>query len=240
MMKALRLKLFAIIFISKITFCLADSNTKPTDAALWTGFQLNQNLPGKWTAGYEYQSRFTRNLTFHRGFFQFLSITWKPLNFFSATLEYRNVNAFDGVTHRLGIELNFKKKWKRLAAVKRSVFQSERYSLLTIEQPSGFPSNFWRERLLFKFDLNKDVKLIASAEVFFSAHKTIRFQRLRTQAGLSVDLSKNISLTALWLFQEEYYVPRADITNAYILSTTFDLPKWQRGKKKKEKQKSAS
>jgi hypothetical protein len=241
-MKRIRL-IFILFFVCRSSLLLGSeipSEAKSADAAIWAGFQLNQNLPGKWLASYEYQSRFTKNISFHRGHFNFLSLTWKPIDFFFACLEYRNVIAFDSNTHRLGIELNLKKKWKRVVLIKRTVFQSEHYSVNTLEQPSSFPANFWRERILLRYELQPKLKFTASTETFFTIGTSFYFQRLRTQVGLSYELTKQLTLNALWLFQEEFNTPGGDKTHAWVINTSFDLPNWWKKKKKKEKQKTES
>lgn len=235
--------LYCLIFISLHSNQLAGAtgtapSPKVSDAALWTSIQINQDLPRKWIVGYEYQSRFTRNISFHRGHFQFLSLTWKPLDFFSATAEYRQVIAFDGNTHRLGLELNFKQKWNGFSIIKRTAFQSEIFALNTTEQPQGFPSEFWRERIMLRYDLNSKLRLICSAEAFFKIPTPLIFRRFRSQIGSSYELSKRTTLTAMWLFQEEFNFDNADITHAWLITTTVDLPNWwKKKKKKKDKQK---
>jgi hypothetical protein len=211
-------------------------NDKISDAALWSGIQINQNLPGKWVLSYEYQSRFTRNISFHRGHFQFLSLTWKPLEYFNATLEYRNVLAFDGNTNRLGLELNLKKKWGRFQIIKRTAIQRDYYYLNLDQQPSGFPTDFWRERILFRYELSSRWKCIFSVESFFTVMPQITFRRLRTQTGVSFDATKKMTFSGIWLYQEEFNIPNPDITHAWVLGASIDLPNWWK-KKKKDKQK---
>lgn len=240
-MKGLYFSAFCLLVFQPI-MCLSSSgraNEKIPDAAVWAGFQINQNLPGKWLAGVEYQSRFTRNMSFHRGHFSFLSLTWKPLDYFTATAEYRQVNAFDGNTHRLGIELTLKRKWQNLSFYKRTVFQSEIYGVNPHDQRPEFPSDFWRERLMIRYDFMPAFRLLASAEFFFRLPNPLTFQRFRSQVGGSYELNKRVTLTALWLYQEEFGIRNPDITHAWVISTSVDLPNWWKKKKRQKKESSA-
>ena len=208
------------------------------EAGLWTGAQLNFDLPKNFSFSAQYQLRLDRDFYRVRGSYFSGALQYDiHKNYLSAEVEYRYRTSRWGDQHRFGIGLTGKYKYKKVSFSLRSVYQRGHEYFNSSYEPGREPTNYLRNRFQVKLDLKKRVELYASVEPYVRfSNKFNGVDRFRSIAGVGWEFIKTHHLQVFYLNQFSIGRKNPVMQHNTGISYSWDVPKfWKKSKKKETK-----
>lgn len=206
------------------------------DLQLWTGIEINKDLPKRFSAGVQYQLRLDNDATQLKGSYISANLGYAIVKkYLSVELEYRYVTSPDKDRHRFGIDLIGKYTWKKITFANRLSYQREHEYFNSRYESGHEPTNYIRNRFKFQYDLPKRFKVYSSIEPFIRISNKFRnIDRVRVVAGATWDFVKNHRFDLFYLYQTDINVTRPQIGHGLGLMYGWDIPKMKIKKTKKE------
>ena len=234
----MRSLLFSIFLISFTGF------GQTQDAQLWTGLGLNADISKKFSLKYETQTRFYKNASTLRTYYNEFSADYEFIKNLSAGLSYRysrkNKESYFAGENRICLNADYSLK---LAKTGLRLKTRARYQLgfqrtavvndvIYPDMGSAFRCKF---DLKYKNDKFKRILPFLGYELF-KAIQPVGYKGLdgyRLYAGLDFDLPARHELSFKYIYEMDYG-NQQDITHNYLLQYNYSLPsKWFDKKKKK-------
>ncbi len=217
-------RLVSLTLLFLIPFSAISASNREQDLSLWLWFQVEKKIGKNQYAEFQYQTRFTENVTrFDRSNIYFIYGIKVLKNLQLETLYQLNTNYLQdqhtfyiGATHktRLG---------KKSAIFNRTSFQTVRNYFTGIHQ---FDESYfeWRNRIRMMYKFNKIFTAAASAEPYlkFSSDRRMHLSRIRLVSQFRVRYNKYQSFTLFYLVQPDivsFSRPAVD----YAMGVTYHL-----------------
>lgn len=199
-------KLLTGTLIGTIMFFTATAQTSkadPKDAQGWYGLGVKLDLPKKWTAEFDYQTRFINNLSTYNGSYFSAGINRKLGKILEAGLEYRLALVQKGTYHRVSAGLEASKKWKPIELSWRLLVQNQ---LQDFVDPTEVNQNegYWRSRWMVKYSLNKKWELFAATEPVMKFGGNNFVDNWRNTIGTKVKLAPRTKLELYYIYRPDY------------------------------------
>ncbi len=226
------------LFLLLVSVAMLPAQDYRHDAGLWTGVQLNLDLPRNFSFSTQYQLRLDNDLYRVRGSYFSGSLQYDIIKkYLSAEVEYRYKTSRWGDQHRFGIGLTAKYKYKKVSFSLRSVYQRGHEYFNSSYESGHEPTNYLRHRLQVKLDLKKRFELFASVEPYVRfSNKYNGIDRFRSIAGVGWEFVKTHHLQLFYLNQFSIGRKNPAMQHNTGISYSWDVPKfWKKNKKKDAK-----
>lgn len=129
-----------------------------------------------------------------------VALSYKLNKHFKVAADYRFSIRPDKYVQRIGASVTYRKGFGDLDA---SIKTRMQYSFT----PDLQEGTAWRNKLAFKYDVNKHLSPFLSGELFYSIANDIdQFDDYRLEAGCAYDLNKHNEFTLSWLYDHEFNV----------------------------------
>lgn len=235
------MKYSTIFFLCCFIFFLTPNDLSAqnrTDFGIWAGVQMSQKLYKGLTGRYSSEIRLDGNASYFQTVFFDVALNYKFHDFFNTTLGYRYNISLQRNRHRVYLDLNgsYSPGETRLTfrARVRALYQgSEFYNSL--------PSAVIRPRLYLNYNpkgkVANDFNFYIAGEIFYEISQNYnQVNQYRLAAGVTYDLSKEVTLNLRYIFQDEIGVAAPVQDHIICLELQVSLPKFD-FKKKKDKDK---
>ncbi|MBK7148484.1 MAG: DUF2490 domain-containing protein [Bacteroidetes bacterium] len=226
------------LFILLFSVAVLQAQDYRHEAGLWTGVQLNLDLPKNFSFSTQYQLRLDNDLYRVRGSYISGALQYDILKkYLSAEVEYRYRTSRWGDQHRFGIGLTGKYKYKKVSFSLRTVYQRGHEYFNSSYEPGHEPTNYLRNRFQVKLDLKKRFELFASGEPYVRfSNKYNGVDRFRSIAGVGWEFVKTHHLQVFYLHQFTIGRRNPAMQHNTGISYSWDVPKfWKKPKKKDAK-----
>ena len=202
-MKGLKI-LFCISILGTAELQAQATRTDPTDVQGWFGAGIDFDLPKKWQAGIEYQSRVENNIKTLKGSYYSFSLEKEVVKNLSLIGQYRLSSVQGEQFSRYGFGLAFDKKLGKVKTDLRLLYQNKQLDLVDpINQEPA--DNYVRARVRARKELSKKVDLIASFEPIYRMQQGVRIDNYRIQGGVRIHFNKAASLDLFYLNRPDYF-----------------------------------
>jgi hypothetical protein len=216
-MKGLKI-LFCISILGTAELQAQATRTDPTDVQGWFGAGIDFDLPKKWQAGIEYQSRVENNIKTLKGSYYSFSLEKEVVKNLSLIGQYRLSSVQGEQFSRYGFGLAFDKKLGKVKTDLRLLYQNKQLDLVDpINQEPA--DNYVRARVRARKELSKKVDLIASFEPIYRVQQGVRIDNYRIQGGVRINFNKAASLDLFYLNRPDYL--KSYKRQYHVLGTAF-------------------
>ncbi len=201
------------------------------DAGLWTTLNFEKKLNKKFAILLTEEFRMRENITRLNLFYTDLGISYKPAEFFKASISYRwidkyQVEGYFSFRHRFSLDLLFKKKIENFIVSYRHRLQREVRDINSTYD-GRLPEWYSRSKVEVKYDIGKRLTPYVSFEARYQINNP-RMQesdntwhRSRYALGFNYEMNKRNTLGAYYLIQNEYNVSSPQ--NQYIIGLEYSL-----------------
>ncbi|MBL4624161.1 MAG: DUF2490 domain-containing protein [Flavobacteriales bacterium] len=173
----------------------------------WFGLSANKKLAKDLSLSVNVQGRMEENYSrLGSGLLDF-QLGYKFNKYLAFGLSYRFTQKNDyrtawGSKHRMQLRCAVKKKFNPVTVQYRTIYQ---LGIADTYKPESFyyPTSYWRNKLQFKFDLDKKIEPYLGTEIFYELANQGGFDSYRVVAGLNWDLPKKMEIKTGYLFQQE-------------------------------------
>lgn len=194
----------SLIFIALYIPAMAQtSKADPKDAQGWYGVGLKFDLPKKWSAEFDYQTRFINDLSTYNGSYFSVGVNRKIGKLLEAGLEYRLALVEKGTYHRVSLGLEASKKWKPIELSWRILLQNQLQDFVDpteVNQSEGY----WRSRWMIKYDLNKSWELFVATEPVMKFGGNNFVDNWRNTVGTKVKIAPRTKLELYYIYRPDY------------------------------------
>jgi hypothetical protein len=217
-MKSLKCILF-FVFIVQVHGLFAQANrADPVDLQGWFGAEIDLDLPKKWQAGVEYQSRIENNIKTLKGSYYSFSLEKELVKHLTMIGQYRLSNVQSAQFSRYGFGISIDKKWGEVKTDLRLLYQNKQLDLVDpIDQEPA--DNYLRARIRAKKEFSNKVDLIASFEPIYRMANGIRIDNYRIQGGVRINFTKAASLDIFYINRPDYF--KSYKRQYHIIGTAF-------------------
>ena len=207
------------------------------DAQLWAGIQLNKDLPKRFSISAQYQARFDNGILHFKAMYVYASVDYELVKkYLSAGIEYRYSTSNKRDLHRFGFSVTGKYKYKKIAFSGRVVYQREHEYFSTSYENGHEPTNYIRTRFQIKWDFKKRWCAYISFEPFIRiSNKFNNIDRVRNTAGLDWEFVKTHHVNLFYNFQPDINQKTPEMAHIIGLNYTWDIPDFNKKKKKNGK-----
>jgi hypothetical protein len=214
-----------------VLYCLlpvAKVNAQDQDANLWMTIGIEKKIIQSLSVTLTQEFRMNENITELGTFLTDLEVTYKFKKFLRVSGGYRFINKRrldDSYSkrHRYYFDLTLRKKFKPVLLTFRTRFQSQ-YTDIFSSDDGKVPSNYWRNKLVLKFDAGKNIEPYIYAEIYTPLKRpyNIILDRTRYCGGVEYRINRMNTIDLYYMFQKEYNIndPQMDhiIGIGYYLS----------------------
>jgi hypothetical protein len=182
------------------------------DAGLWTSITADYNFSMELSAQLNQEFRFNENISELGSYFTEVGVMYKFLDRkLRTSFNYRfaNKRRLDdsySKRHRYNIDIAYREKAGPLALTFRTRFQSQYRNVLSSDD-GRIPTNYWRNRIGLKMDLDKKYRPYFGAELFTDIAERVN-DNIRFTFGVDYELNKIHNLSFFWMHQREFNVRR--------------------------------
>ena len=202
-MKGLKI-LICITILGTAELKAQATRTDPIDVQAWFGAGLDFDLPKKWQAGIEYQSRVENNVKTLKGSYYSFSLEKEIVKHVTVMGQYRLSKVQGEQFSRFGFGLTLDKKLGEVKTDLRLLYQNKQLDLVDpIDREA--PDNYLRARLRGRKELSKKIDLIASFEPIYRIQQGVRIDNYRIQGGVRLHFNKAASLDIFYLNRPDYF-----------------------------------
>jgi hypothetical protein len=202
-MKGLKI-LFCITMLGNVEIQAQPTRTDPIDVQGWFGAGFDFDLPKKWQAGIEYQSRVENNIKTLKGSYYSFSLEKEIVKHISLVGQYRLSKVQGEQFSRFGFGLMLNKKLGDIKTDLRLLYQNKQLDLVDpINQEPA--DHYLRARLRARKELSKKMDLIASFEPIYRVQQGVRIDNYRIQGGVRIHFNKAASLDLFYLNRPDYF-----------------------------------
>lgn len=180
------------------------TRTDPIDVQGWFGAGLDFDLPKKWQAGIEYQSRVENNVKTLKGSYYSFSLEKEIVKHITVLGQYRLSKVQGEQFSRFGFGLTLDKKLGKIKTDLRFLYQNKQLDLVDPINREA-PDNYLRARLRARKELSKKIDLIASFEPIYRIQQGVRIDNYRIQGGVRLHFNKAASLDIFYLNRPDYF-----------------------------------
>ena len=202
-MKGLKI-LICITILGTAELQAQATRTDPIDVQGWFGAGLDFDLPKKWQAGIEYQSRVENNVKTLKGSYYSFSLEKEIVKHITVLGQYRLSKVQGEQFSRFGFGLTLDKKLGKIKTDLRFLYQNKQLDLVDPINREA-PDNYLRARLRGRKELSKKIDLIASFEPIYRVQQGIRIDNYRIQGGVRLHFNKAASLDIFYLNRPDYF-----------------------------------
>lgn len=225
----------SFIFFTNLNKILAQNRT---DFGIWAGVQMSQKLVKGLSGRYSSEIRLDGNATYFQTVFFDVGLNYKFHDMFSATLGYRYNISPQKNRHRGYLDLNFSytpgETRLTLKARVRTLYQTSQFY-------NDLPSTVIRPRLYLNYNpkgkVANDFNFYIAGEIFYEiAQNYNQVNQYRFIAGVTYDLSKEVTLNLRYILQDEIGVAAPVQDHILCLELQVNLPKFDFKKKDKKEE----
>ena len=201
--------------ISFFAFCVLlplGLSAQVNDAGLWAGINLEKKIDKKFSVHLSEELRFYENITELGSFFTEASLEYRLNKTFGFSAGYRFINKRRednsySKRHRFLLNATAKRKFNQLNVGVRLRYQSQ-YADYYSDAEGQVPSNYFRTKLAFKYDLNKKYTPFISGEAFIHTNRAdgMLMDNYRIEGGIDYEFSKVSSIQLSYIFNKEIQV----------------------------------
>jgi hypothetical protein len=196
--------LFCLTLLGNVDLQAQATRTDPIDVQGWFGAGIDFDLPKKWQAGIEYQSRVENNIKTLKGSYYSFSLEKEIIKHLSLIGQYRLSKVQGEQFSRYGFGLMLDKKLGEIKTDLRLLYQNKQLDLVDpINQEPA--DHYLRARLRAKKELSKKLDLIASLEPIYRVQQGVRIDNYRIQGGIRIHFNKAASLDLFYLNRPDYF-----------------------------------
>ncbi|GAB3701975.1 hypothetical protein GCM10027592_30840 [Spirosoma flavus] len=211
------------------------STQPPPDFQTWYDASLKLNMKKGWEVTTQYRVRFYNNAHDYRGSYFFLTGEKKVNKYMNVLANYRLSLIENQAYHRFAVGFNAHIQAGRWRPFLRPTLQNQRQYFQGDDENSGDGKTYLRTRVGTKYHINKLLDAYLYAEPFFNTEKQgLPIAFWQNSAGLSVDVSKRISLTTYYIWQPELQIKHAQTKHIVGLSLNVELKTGNQTKKEKK------
>ena len=204
------------------------TRTDPIDVQGWFGAGIDFDLPKKWQAGVEYQSRVENNIKTLKGSYYSFSLEKEIIKHLSLIGQYRLSKVQGEQFSRYGFGLMLDNKIGEIKIDLRLLYQNKQLDLVDpINQEPA--DHYLRARLRAKKELSKKLDLIASLEPIYRVQQGVRIDNYRIQGGVRIHFNKAASLDLFYLNRPDYF--KSYKRQYHVFGTAFSYEFKIKGKK---------
>ncbi|NBO50304.1 MAG: DUF2490 domain-containing protein, partial [Chitinophagia bacterium] len=196
-MKGLKI-LICITILGTAELQAQATRTDPIDVQGWFGAGLDFDLPKKWQAGIEYQSRVENNVKTLKGSYYSFSLEKEIVKHITVLGQYRLSKVQGEQFSRFGFGLTLDKKLGKIKTDLRFLYQNKQLDLVDPINREA-PNNYLRARLRARKELSKELDLIASFEPIYRVQQGVKIDNYRIQGGVRLHFNKAASLDIFYL-----------------------------------------
>ena len=201
------------------------------DAGSWNTFNIECDLPAKFTGLFTEECRLKENFSRLNLFYTNVGLEYKFTKNFKAALVYRFIDKFQddntfSFRHRLMLDLTIKHKFGKLTASYRQRLQAEERNIYSSEN-GRLPEWYSRNKFGISYDLEKRYAPYASIELRYQIHDPRSMEsektwhRNRYALGAEYKINNKSAFAAYYLIQHEYNVLSPE--NLYIVGLEYTL-----------------
>jgi len=226
-MKGLKI-LFCITMLGTVELQAQATRTDPTDVQGWFGAGIDFDLPKKWQAGIEYQTRVENDIKTMKGSYYSFSLEKEIVNHLTLIGQYRLSKIQGEQFSRYGFGLILDKKLAEIKTDLRLLYQNKQLDLADpIDQEPA--DNYIRARIRARKEMSKKVDLIVSFEPIYRAQEGVKIDNYRIQGGIRIHFNKAASLDLFYLNRPDYF--KSYKRHYHVLGTAFCYEFKIKGKK---------
>ena len=202
-MKGLKI-LFCITILGTAELQAQATRTDPIDVQAWFGAGLDFDLPKKWQAGIEYQSRIENNIKTLKGSYYSFSLEKEIVKHVTVMGQYRLSKVQGEQFSRFGFGFTLDKKLGEVKTDLRLLYQNKQLDLVDpINQEPA--DHYLRARARARKALSKQLDLIASFEPIYRVQQGVKIDNYRIQGGVRLHFNKAASLDIFYLNRPDYF-----------------------------------
>lgn len=198
------------LFLLLLVLFSAASFSQVNDAGLWLSLNAEKKITPDFSATLSEEFRFNENITELGTFFTDAGLTYKINKVIRISGNYRftNKRRLDdsySKRHRYYFDLSMRKKLSSVIFILRTRFQSQ-YADVYSSAGGTVPSNYSRNKLSFRFDLDKKYSPYISTELFTPLNKSDAFyiDKARYCAGIVYDINRMHAIDVFYMIQQQY------------------------------------
>lgn len=214
------------LLFSLLAFCSIAVFSQPEDFRTWWAAELKGELLKTLDYKITPEIRFVDNSTHLSSLITDFDASTPFLKYFKVGGQYRfeKINIKDEYTiNRFGIYLKAGYKINRFKLAYRALYHWE-YVGIHSREGGAMPYQYHRHKVSLGYDIKKwNLTPEISAEYFFN-HKpteTVYEQKMRVSIGLDYEISKRLSVSMAYKYQEEFFVNRP--LTAHIIATKISF-----------------
>lgn len=218
-------KVLIFLFVVSFTIPLHAQNN---DACLWLGLNIEKNITRSFIFNISQEVRMNENISELGSFLTDAGFTYKINKLFKISANYRFINKrqiddFYSKRHRYYFDLTFRKKIKPFIMQFRTRFQSQYEDIYSSD--NGFiPSNYSRNKLTLKLDLDKKFAPYINTEIYIPLNKKdnlIYIDNTRFSSGVEYEINRVHSFDIFYMIQKEFNVPKPETD--FIIGINYNL-----------------
>ncbi len=227
----LRLFAFSVVLIPGMSLLTSPTDlfAQDADAELWTGVELVKSITKDIRLSFEEEIRINDNISSVNSVFSQLSPSYKINKFLTFKAAYRytqkplDIGGFS-IRHRFNTDLTFKYKEKPVIVYLRTRYQVG-YKDLYSDYNKNNPSEYSRNRLKLKLDLDKAIEPYSSIEFFYQLGNPAgnAIDAFRYKLGLNYILNDKQELSLAYMLEKPLNEPFPITRHIWSLNYSFNL-----------------
>jgi hypothetical protein len=181
----------------------AQAQASQSDMQSRAGVSLNLNLPRKWTADFECQSRLVDDLATYRASYFTIETGYNFTRRVEALASYRLALASDWKSHRYALGLEYEMKSSAWRVGFRPMIQ-HRTKVKDDDETGGEGYTFLRARVKVERAIARRLDAYVAVEPFFAFGADYPIDNWRNVLGLKYRCTKNVSVDLYYIYRPDY------------------------------------
>ena len=229
-----------LVSLTALLLSVSFSIAQNADAELWTAISFQKRIVKGLSLQIEEQLRIDNNISDVKSVFTQLGVTYRFNKHFKSRISYRLGNQPDlnggRPYNRFITDFTFRYKKKPFIFYLRGRYQNETDEL-NLDYTARANEQYWRTRLMVKFDLDKAVQPYIGSEIYNQLNNPTGnvADTYRFYLGIEYSMSKNQEVKLGYILDKPLNTRNPLIAHIWAINYSFVIPNRKAGKEAEPK-----